>query len=99
MTLNWKSFGSGSGFGFGSGSRESFFYSFSTTTTKNGTKYCLFNVRSSIISQKLSLLVLIFNFFIPFYVGYGSKSGSGTAKAKRYGSFGTGSTTLDKRLC
>jgi hypothetical protein len=67
-------------------------------TSLHSTRSCLFNVRSSIISQKVGFSVLIFSlFFIQFYVGSGSKSGSGTvmhsgsAEAINYSS---GFTTL-----
>ncbi len=42
---------------------------------KNWYKSCLFNV---IISRKVASKFRIFDFYIPFYVGSGSKSGSGT---------------------
>jgi len=72
------------------------------------TKSCLFIVRSNIFSPEcLPLLLDFFSFFIPFCVGSGSKSGSGTgtlmhsgfgsAKAKSLGSCGSGSTTLLRR--
>ncbi len=60
------------------------------------TKSYLFSVRSSIVSQKFGLLFLIFDFYIPFYVGSGCRPGSGTSsvKAKNCGFCGSGSTTL-----
>ncbi len=71
-----------------------------------GKKSCVFNdIRSSIVVYKL----FISSFVIPFYYGFGSSSGSGTttetetgtvidygsgsAKAKRYVSYGSGSAT------
>jgi hypothetical protein len=65
-------------------------------------------IRSRLFSRKLASLFYFFYFFT-FYVACGSKSGSGTEivmhsgsgsrKAKSYGScgFGSGSTTLQKR--
>ncbi len=66
-----------------------------------GKKSCPFNViRSSIVAYQL----VISSFVIPFYYGSGSGTvaetgtvinyGSGSAKAKSYGSYGSGSTTL-----
>jgi hypothetical protein len=49
----WKSFGFGSGSGLGSGSRQ-FLAQFSNNKIIC-TKSCLFNVRSSILSQKVGL--------------------------------------------
>jgi hypothetical protein len=85
----------GSGFDFGKGSVP--------VQQKRCTKSCLFGVRGSIASQKVGLTFLIFlNFCIPFYVGSGSKYGSGMhsgcdsgfATAKCCGSCGSGSTML-----
>ncbi len=69
------------------------------------TKSCFSNVRSSIISQKAGLSFLFFFwFFITFYVGFRSKSGTGTvmlsssgsSKAKSYGSCGSSSAFWQK---
>jgi hypothetical protein len=62
----WKSSGSGSGssFGYGSGCRQYLAQFFNKIFKKS----CLFNVRSGIISQKVGILFLIFNFFIPFWI-------------------------------
>ncbi len=50
-------------------------------------KSCLFNVRSSIISQKAGLSFLIFFYFIiPFYVESRSKSSSGSGTRPKTGS-------------
>jgi hypothetical protein len=70
---------------------------FATTNIRK--KSCFFNIGSSIISQEVGLSYLFLTLFFTFYVGFGSKSGSGTvmfsgsgtAKAKSCGSCGSGS--------
>jgi hypothetical protein len=50
-------------------------------------KILLFNVRSSVVSQKIGLSFFLFSDFgVPFYVGSGSKPGSGTGNGMHYGS-------------
>jgi hypothetical protein len=58
------------------------------------TQSCLFNARSSIVSQKVGHLFLFLNLCIIFYVGSGTGPGmhygSGSARAKSCGSCGSG---------
>jgi hypothetical protein len=65
---------------------------------KMWTKSCLFNARISIVSLKVGLKFLNFDFCITFgfRTGTGIHYGSGSAKAKSCGScgFGFGSPTL-----
>jgi hypothetical protein len=86
-------FGFDFGKSFGYGSRQYL------ATTKICTKSCFFKNRSSIISlgsfpESWPYIFDFLTFFIPFYVGPGSKSGSGTVMHLRSGSCGSDSTTL-----
>ncbi len=64
---------------------------------KNCTKSCLFNGQKQHFSpESWPLIFDFFTFLIKFYTGSGSQSGS--AEAKSYGSFESGSRTLLRAL-